>query len=479
MVWAVGMAPLPRALSAPDDVRRFQQCYALFTSTRVPSGDARLAAVKAGSKAAVDACMEVFDLATLGPNNRLIAGSDPTALAVFRKFHEWGRGYVMNKDFFSSFEADHTAELHDPYAFANAMTYLLFQPNQSFAKLLTDTTSYRAIRDRSQTTNYLLTNPYVTKDFRVQVGDASPVAYTPSVGVQQGRLVGVEPLTPSNLLNVLPARFPNKNLSAHLGGGVLGIQGYLLPMFSSGMFNRIGETTESTYRKDSAVNGVSVTPRRLGKVILADLLCRDLPALHESDVVSLASASYSVPFRKAVGCTSCHASIDPFAAVYRNQVPIQSLAASGISGFRFFSTRTPDLSGATTLDAIFPPNGDDPDFYRRPPNGQLRFRSYDGSLVSYDVNGLADLGSKMSLTKDLYVCAASKFYRYLTGIKVDLADLTRPNAGVLTSGALYHRNQVIQLGADPQNGLIQHKSLRTLIRRIIESNAFLYPGVPQ
>jgi hypothetical protein len=484
----VGSKPI-ESVASTSDVKRFQRCYAMFTSTRVAPNDARLLAVKNGSKTAPDACMEVFDLATLGANNRIASIADPVAASVLRKFHEWGRGYTGNKDYFSAFEADHTPELQDPYALANALAYLLFKPNQSFSKIVTDAEGYGAIRDRNSTTDYLLINPYVGKDFRFQVPQSgsnfqNSTPFVPSVQVRQGLLAGIEPLSPLNNLIVngqspLPARFPNKNITAHFGGGVLGSQGYILPMFVSGKFNRLPNSVEDQYFKDSMVNGVGHTPRRLAKFILADLLCRELPALRESDVASLASGAYAVSFRKAQSCTACHASIDPLAATYRNLVPLRSLDANAINGFRFFSTRTPELTSAQTDEAIFPPNGDDPNFYRRTPFGQLRFRSYDGTLVFYDVNGLSDLGSKMALTKDLYVCAASKFYRFLTGIQVNLSDLTAPNAAPLSAGALFHRNQVISLGADPVIGLMQHKNLRTLIRRIVESNAFLNPGSAQ
>ncbi|MBU6152731.1 MAG: hypothetical protein KGP28_00385 [Bdellovibrionales bacterium] len=471
----------PRVFAAPADVKRFQRCYAMFTGMRVPSDDARLAAVKSGSKTAANACMEVFDLATLGSNNRISTTTEPAlATSILKRFHEWGRGYGKDKDFFNSFETDHTAEIQDPYLMANAITFLLLKPNQSFSKLVTDTMSYRTIRERNQTPSGLISNPYLGIEFYYQTWTSGelPLA-TPATLVRQGRLVGIEPSTTVNPFPHTPGRFPEKNMNANLGGGILGAQGYLLAKITTNYFNRIPDTTESTYRKDSMVNGVSNTPRRLAKTILSDLLCRELPALHESDVVNLASAAYTVPFRKATGCTSCHATMDPLAAVYRNQVPIRSMDANSHRGFRFFATRTPDLALNEPIsnDSIFPPNGDDPDFYRKPPRGTLRFKSYDGTLVEQQVNGIADLGTKISLTKDFYVCAASKFYRFLTGVRVNLADITHPNTAPLSPGATAHRNLVIQLGADSTTGLMAHKSLRTLIRQIIETNAFLNPGV--
>jgi hypothetical protein len=98
-------------------------------------------------------------------------------------------------------------------------------------------------------------------------------------------------------------------------------------------------------------------------------------------------------------------------------------------------------------------------------------RSYDGTLINLDVTSLADLGTKLADTNDLYVCAAKHYYQFLTGIDANLSDPGNPSTAAFTPGETFHRNNVINLGLS----LKSDQSLRELFRRIFESSAFLYP----
>jgi hypothetical protein len=88
-----------------------------------------------------------------------------------------------------------------------------------------------------------------------------------------------------------------------------------------------------------------------------------------------------------------------------------------------------------------------------------------------EVEGLQQLGESMATTNDLYVCAAKRYYRFLTGIDVNLADLGNINTPAISLGEKFQRERVIKMGLD----LKSHQSLRSLIKNIIKTEAFIYP----
>jgi hypothetical protein len=160
----------------------------------------------------------------------------------------------------------------------------------------------------------------------------------------------------------------------------------------------------------------------------------------------------------------CHSTMDPMAATIRNAVHFPFYFAPQLV-FNWYN-RPPDRA-----PAALPTLEKDSEFWRRPPEGALKYRSYDGTLTSVSVLGVQQLGEELAKTNDLYVCAAKRYYKALTGISVDLSDSGAMTSPVLTKGELFHRNKVISLG----NSLKASQQLRTLIKAIIESPTFIYP----
>ena len=96
-------------------------------------------------------------------------------------------------------------------------------------------------------------------------------------------------------------------------------------------------------------------------------------------------------------------------------------------------------------------------------------RGYDGTLYSQtisatnDVDGLTQLGQAIANTNDLYTCAASRYFEFLTGISVSLQDVGDPRYSPLSPDDLQYRTIVHQLGIS----LKTHQNLQQLIREII------------
>ena len=105
-------------------------------------------------------------------------------------------------------------------------------------------------------------------------------------------------------------------------------------------------------------------------------------------------------------------------------------------------------------------------YHRRPPNGVLYYRDYNGNLVNQNVTGVQDLGAKIAARDDMYICAAKRYYEYFTGISVDTGDIKDPlYPNKLTADDTKHRNFIIQLGKNFKS----HQNPRTLIKAILES----------
>jgi hypothetical protein len=340
---------------------------------------------------------------------------------------------------------------------------------------------------------------------------------TPPLGVQLGEFQGVRPLNPGTpraevsigifslrrrLIELMPdslytlpdsprvdrglaeADFKDQSfrILEHEGGGILGSKSHLLLNFGRPDFKP----------NDGGLN----LYRRWSKAIYSDLLCRELPVLRPNDVTAQAAVTDITPsYRTSRSCMQCHEALDSMAGTRRNDVFLMVSNRHGnqyrdASGARVNvpGTMPPGChersdTACTTYHMVrIPPTlasesdapvDQDPDFFRRPPKGKLHFRSFSGALVNDSVTGPQELGDALAKTDDLYACAASRYFRFLTGIDVTLDDLGAPGARKLAEGERAARTQVIELG----RRLKEHQSTRELVLDILRSPAFKNPSM--
>lgn len=431
---------------------RIRRCYALFTSKRIPSNHTLLLQVKNASKTGTQACMDLFDLAQLGSSNQV----DPTnaeALLMIRKFQEIHRQFFEVKSYNTSFAdgKDATPNVIDLYEGANFLTYVLLKPNTPYSHVVTAPQSYRAIRTSLNSPSRILND--VSEPLLFLQGP-SKTTWTPSVLVDEGTLLGFSPDSANNVPTSLYSSYSayvGSNVNDHKGAGILGTQAYLL----------------ANLGKEGNPNGTSISYRRWGSNLMKDFLCREMPALRASDVTAFVDTSSSLSYRKSISCNQCHATQDPIAGTIRNHIQVKTVSASSqINNVHFMASVNVDQGSASTY-----PLAADTNYYRRPPDGDLRYRSYDGVLINQNLSGLDDLGAKLAQTNDLYVCAAKKYYKFMTGVDINLRDIGDSLSAPLTTGEQFHRTKIISLGLNLKN----HQSLRTLMQEIISSPTFVYP----
>lgn len=280
--------------------------------------------------------------------------------------------------------------------------------------------------------------------------------------------------------------FKYSDLKAHTpyGSGIIGTVPYLL----------LNHGRPDYWSSD----GVVSLPRRWSKAVVKDLLCRELPVLRKEDVSSLVNVNSATPFRASASCMACHGTMDPLAYGIRNMSTVSSAFSpwtQNEDGTKYF-----DINGNETTDpslayrrspftpfhirkyeilktdtSPFLKQTEDPDFYLKPPVGQFNFRTYDGKLIAHtftDLQGNSSLGEHLKDLDDLYICAAKKYYQFLTGIDVPIYDFTDPTYPQAGAEELSHRNKVVSLGKNLKN----HQSLQLLIKEIISLDLYKERG---
>lgn len=462
----------------------YHRCYSQLTG-QSSLRSSHLIEVRSGKKDAIALCLSYLNGITL-----TTASTSDLSISILNQLHQVHRSWFKKGNVLDS-EVNRdqhwgTLDVYDSNEPALHITRSLFA-DSSVAEVLSRPVSLEGIRSplvsirQNDRRISRFSDPSPNKDgnvFRRSVSLSATEPYFAPL-IQVGRLTGIRDWTtsvtvPSLVVNpassgvaeISPAEPPaNFDLHKNYGGGVIGSIPYLIMNF--------GHSYQVSF------NGTDKLPRRWGEAIVRDFLCRELPVLRNEDVGAYLVKVASVEFRKSTSCLQCHATVDNMALTARNL---------RLVGLNNFLTDTESKSFATIASysvrspASFPewPAISDPSFHFQQPSGHLYFRSYSGSLISLPVSNIQSLGAAITQTKDYYVCFASRYFEYFTGIKVKLSD---PGMNVISKDPLTteYRDYVIDLGLE----LKSTGNLKKLISRILASDyykqanfGFSYGGTP-
>ncbi len=409
--------------------------------------------------------------------------SDPIGRQVLAQFHQLHRSWLKIEHMLEG-------EINRDFHWGTADIYDYNEPALHFTRAalggfhireaITRSRSLEAIREAPDTLSpqgrraSLIFNPNF--DIPVHLFQITPTADLTRLTeislptLQIGTLVGLRdrPLghrMPNLVLNAAssdsataspPEPQAQFELHKNYGGGLIGSIPYLLLKFG--------------HPDSVALNGVDKLPRKWAESIFRDLLCREVPALYDMDVLNDLALNSSADFRKSVSCLRCHSSLDQMAMVARNLRPVASTQRSigplskGFATVAAFSVNQAVSSSWPTRPV--------PSFDRQTPHGLLKYRSYDGRLVEIPVTGLQQLGEQLAQTQDYYVCLAKRYFEYFTGISVSLdpeAAVSVPERGLSSlqekDFPAEYRNYVIDLGLQ----LKSTGSVAELLKRILSS----------
>ncbi|MBT7610312.1 MAG: hypothetical protein HN576_11185 [Bacteriovoracaceae bacterium] len=429
-----------------SNVGVFTRCYSHITQKFPPSNLSQLNAVKNGLDP-ITACLQIFDMANFAKNTSMLTNTNnQTAKDVLKTMHNLHYSW-FDTNFFPEIQNQiirNTGNVFDTSAPAAYFTKALFDAASPVTNVLAGTTSYRLIRANNNPTNSPWNN--------IPLGD---YIFTNVNFAGTGELLGMEVTAVNDTMNFTfdenqnpPESIISGTLTynRHFGGGVLGLQPYLL------------QSVQSTVLNPSPDGGVK-THRKWSRAVFNDILCRELPVVREVDGDPFVSSTSSITFRNSAACVKCHTSMDRMAGVVRG---VQYTERAGkffnLGHSAFIKQRTIDKPDAD----IFPIEPDI-DFGKRPTKGRLYYRTHNGVLVNKAVINIQDLADQIIAEDAMFVCMAKRYYKFFTGIDVDVGDIGDPNHVYLTAEEVAVRDIVIDLGRD----LKKHKNPRLLIEDIL------------
>lgn len=441
---SLGQAISPKAL--------YFRCYSDLTGYPPDFESPMLKNVVLGKVPALRACEELLSSIRFDKNeNSALNLQSEEALRVVNLFHDLHTSWFNAKSIpatSNGLSDDSTKDVYDPSEPALYFTRALFHPNLPVRSTVTSDSSLRTIRNGGQKE----LGPYSGMNIK----NDSIYTQGPLPAAEQGELIGiVEQKEVSIPFALRPTDSAQPTLAGkhtffrHFGGGILGSPSYMLNSFIMSY--------------DFQADGGIYTPRIWAGAVMHDLLCRNLPVLRPEDVTSYVAPQSSLSYRKEKTCLRCHSTVDQMAGVLRG-VHYEMSPLDLLSGITFTKRHSPYFI------SFFSPHmksvegwASEPDEYfkYRPPNGRLLFRNFRGELIDKEVFGLADLGETLARQDDFYMCIASRYYSYFTGINLEIADPIQDDLDEAT------RNAMQTIGALARN-LKHHQSLKKTILEILK-----------
>jgi hypothetical protein len=431
--------------------------------------DPLLVRVKAGTLAAEQACLSLFDRGLFeAATGRLKSSADLESVEIVRTLHDLHRSFFQSRRFAGSGSGSSqlstavVKDMEEPALFFTRAALLAGTRVDSVLKL---NSGLKGLRERPATSK--LNNFEAQRFARLpEFPSYMSLSYAqPPVGmalddneiVETGALIGVAATTPLRVPSMLLPRIgdaalrtattnatTNVDLRKHHGGGILGSQGFIMSNLNVPI-NRFPE-------------GESEINRRLTSRIYQDLMCHEMPTLETQDVEKDVIRGSQYAFRNDASCMRCHSSLDPLAMTYKNIVQFASARDVSVDN-RVGMPVVAMISVGTVAGSTH--------FNLQPPTGQLRYRELlTGALVEHNVTNIADAANKIAAGKDFYTCAAKRYYKFFTGIDVPLRPLDPASATFELDKV--HQNKIVELA----NVLKNTQSVRTLFAEIFKSPAF-------
>lgn len=263
----------------------------------------------------------------------------------------------------------------------------------------------------------------------------------------------------SQITMAIASKAKDVNLNEHLGGGILGSQAFIMKNTNLSM-NQIAPGANND--KDDVV------ARRISSRVFEDLLCHQMPTLHEEDVRADVLSASPHGFRLSSSCMACHTSLDPMATTMRNFAPYrtgQNDALTASPENDALRAKGTVVTGITKLPVVEGSGH----FALQKPVGALNYRDHTDKLIKIPVNNLNELGTALSNSDDFYRCIAKRYYNFFTGYDVNLAERNVPESSN-TAEAKYHRAKVYSIAAN----LKKSQNMTSMIKEIFNSEAFVY-----
>jgi hypothetical protein len=471
----------------PSEV--FGKCYEKITDLPVDIHSSIYKDVESGKTDPVTACMSVFKNAQFKvvDNHRMLRNTaDEVSVSILRNFHQFHLSWFTSGALGGALGSSNF-QYNDNDEPGLYVTDSLFS-NKAYSSVMTSSEPLRGVRDGNVPDTYFIANSNFTDRIpilapaktgklaivnnfveltgtRVSLGSLVGISRAPQIIMPLPANVGVSAVTEANLTS-RQHDGTSVDITGRSGGGVLG------------SFVLLQNNMESGVKLDGGLH----VHRRWASNFMTNMLCASLPSLRSTDApvqreLAMFSNS-SLSFRKSSTCLACHTTLDNLAHVTRNMDMVTSISgvnrrliADAFPGKNFI-----DMPLAMTHKVRSPAaavSDNDPLYIRRPPKGALVFRDYNNNLVNESVNGLQELGAAIAKREDMYVCAAKRYYYFLTGVDIPLTPIaidsvTKKNKYPSDNFNFYHREKIVSLG----KALKKDGSLMKLMENILRTPTF-------
>ena len=420
------------AAFAKTQAALFNRCYMQLVGTDNASSDPLYASVVSGKMTAAAACAKILNAVVLDASTGTIKSASATNLSVLEVFHNLHASFFATRGFVHEINSLYgmlKTNVYSQTAPAEFFTHALFGEAANAESILSGNVNLRAIRDGGPSASpkafpgQMNPQPNVLLDVDLTIfGSALPTA-------QAGTLLGIRPSGLMAAPWVFKATSGTVDFGEAYGGGLLGSPAYL------------GQNQDFFNKADGGIR----MRRAWSRSVYKDLLCRDVPVVDPADVEStyFVNQASDIPFRTSSSCAVCHASLDRMAGVTRNLY--QKTIGAGITnnkeaGTSIFQKEPVSLGAESGWPSVA-----DTNFYKRPPNGRLFYRDYQGHLVDESFSRLEDLGDKIRSRPDFYICIAKRYYEYFSGLEVHAGYIGKQTLDAEGAAA---RAEVIKLGTE-------------------------------
>lgn len=474
---SIGEVPILPSQMTPTEI--YTRCHLQLTGLIPSTSDARFKKVQSRSIDPAIACQQIFELARLGTNGVMKRRTDKIARRVLERVH------MIHKNWFAEKRPPatgiYTAMVNDFEEPALYYTRASLMEGQRFDSIFTYNSGLKGYRrplngtplkameakrffgppsyfDPPIPANIFRMAYYQYRNTTAPARELIPhkLDLSESQLTQFGVLQGVIPQPKITLPNYymtpffvrLPlARAALKAASAtvvlnnHFGGGILGSQGFI--------------QTNTNLTLNLVPDGEDKIHRRLTSRIYQDLLCHQLPTLRAADVTKDVIKTSPHAFRHSTSCMQCHTSVDPMAFAYRHLATGRTISANRIDRVHGYHIET-ILAVPTLNDSRY--------FSTLPPTGAYAYRTLlDKKLVRGNIASLQGLANHLRTSNDFYLCSAKKYYKYFTGVNVQLEN--REPAGTPEE---LHQKLVIQLSQK----LKSTQSVSQMLKELFESSVY-------
>jgi hypothetical protein len=207
------------------------------------------------------------------------------------------------------------------------------------------------------------------------------------------------------------------NFYNHSGGGILGLPEYIF-----------ANTKYTDY--DGGVLGY----RRYGANMVRDLLCRSMPVLKKIHVQNTVDKKHYIKFRREASCMRCHETIDNIGKLIGHLTMFYPKNEQAADAYIF-------LYPVQTKDKI---------------PSKFSYLDLMGKHYNEPMKNLDDLGKSIINNIDFNLCASSRYYEFVSGVKINWEKHTKDEMlnGKITSS-------VYNLAIDFK----KNKSLKELLKK--------------